>query len=152
MADYITYLRSMVGHEKVFMAAACAAVGDDEGRILLQKRKSGLWGLPGGIAELGEALHETAVREAYEETGLEVEPEVLIGIYSKYEAVCANGDKLQPVTALFRCKVTGGELRCDENETLELRYFSREELPEIYSLQHKDMIEDYFSGKAGNFR
>ncbi|MBE6873291.1 MAG: NUDIX domain-containing protein [Ruminococcus albus] len=151
MADYITYLRTMVGHEAVIMAAACAVI-EDGGRILLQKRPSGLWGLPGGIAELGEALHETAVREAFEETGLITEARELVGIYSKYDVECTNGDKLQPVTALFRVEVVGGELRCDENETLELRYFGKEELPEIYCKQHRDMIDDWFAKRRGVFR
>ena len=151
MADYITYLRTMVGHEAVIMAAACAVI-EDGGRILLQKRPSGLWGLPGGIAELGEALHETAVREAFEETGLVTEARELVGIYSKYDVECANGDKLQPVTALFRVEAVGGELRCDKNETLELRYFGKEELPEIYCKQHRDMIDDWFAKRRGVFR
>ena len=43
MADYISYIRNMVGHELVMMAAACAVVEDGEGRILLQKRSEGLW-------------------------------------------------------------------------------------------------------------
>ena len=151
MADYITFLRKMVGHEKVIMAAACAII-EDGGRILLQKRKNGLWGLPGGIAELGEALHETAVREAFEETGLETQAKELIGIYSKYDVECANGDKLQPVTALYRVEVIGGTLVSDGDETLELRYFGKDELPKIYCRQHEDMIADWFAGKRAVFR
>lgn len=152
MADYISYIRNMVGHELVMMAAACAVVEDGEGRILLQKRSEGLWGLPGGIAELGEALHETAVRETFEETGLVVEAESLVGVYSRYQATCANGDRIQPVTALFKMRVTGGELTADGGETLDLRYFGKDEIPEIYSEQHKDMIADWFTGKTGFFR
>ena len=152
MADYISYIRSMVGHEPVIMTAACAIVEDSEGRILLQKRESGLWGLPGGIAELDEALHETALRETFEETGLIAEIHELVGIYSSYRAVCANGDKIQPMVALFRVDVTGGRLTCDGRETLDLRYFGKDELPEIYSEQHKDMIADHFTGKTGFYR
>ena len=152
MADYISYIRKMVGHEEVIMTAACTVIDDGEGRILLQKRESGLWGLPGGIAELGEALHETAVRETFEETGLIVEPKTLIGVYSRYRAACANGDRLQPVVALFKAEVIGGELIADGAETLDLRYFGKNELPEIYSEQHKDMIADWFTGKTGFFR
>lgn len=152
MADYISYLRKMVGHELVIMTAGCAAIGDGEGRLLLQRRESGLWGLPGGIAELGERLDETAVREAFEETGLRVEVGELIGIYSGYQATCANGDKIQPMVALFRADAVGGELFADGGETLELRYFGKDELPEIFSAQHRDMIADYFTGKTGFFR
>lgn len=152
MADYISYIRGMVGHELIIMTAACTIVEDGEGRILLQKRPSGKWGLPGGIAELGEALHETAVRETFEETGLKVTVRELVGIYSKYSVECANGDKLQPVVALFRVDIQGGELTADGGETLELRYFGKDELPEIYCAQHKDMIADHFTGKTGFYR
>ena len=152
MADYISYIRGMVGREMVIMTAACAVVDDGNGRILLQKRPGGLWGLPGGIAELGEALHETAERETFEETGLKVRVKELIGIYSRYSAVCANGDKIQPMVALFSAEVIGGELKADGEETLELRYFGREEIPGIYCEQHRDMIADYFTGKTGHYR
>ncbi len=152
MADYISYIRGMVGHDMVIMTAACAVIEDENGRILLQKRPDGKWGLPGGIAELGEALHETAERETLEETGLRVRADKLIGIYSRYSAVCANGDKIQPMVALFSAKVMGGELYADGGETLELRYFGRDEIPEIYCLQHRDMITDYFTGNTGFYR
>ena len=152
MADYISYIRGMVGHDMVIMTAACAVIEDENGRILLQKRPDGKWGLPGGIAELGEALHETAERETLEETGLRVRADKLIGIYSRYSAVCANGDKIQPMVALFGAEVIGGELKTDGVETLELKYFGKGEIPEIYCKQHEDMIGDYFTGKTGFFR
>ncbi|MBR1862945.1 MAG: NUDIX hydrolase [Ruminococcus sp.] len=150
--DYISYIRSMVGHKAVFMAAACVLITDSEGRLLLQRRPGGRWGLPGGIAELGESMEETAVREAFEETGLEVEVLELWGVYSKYRAVCANGDEIQPVVTLFRARTVGGELACDGKETLELRYFAQDGLPEIYCQQHRDMVNDYFSGRRGSYR
>ncbi len=152
MADYISYIRGMVGHELVIMTAACAVVEDSEGRILLQKRPNGKWGLPGGIAELDEALHETAERETFEETGLIVRAKTLKGVYSRYRAECANGDKIQPMVALFGVEVIGGELKADGTETLELKYFGKGEIPEIYCKQHEDMIEDHFTGKNGFFR
>ena len=152
MGDYISYIRGMVGHELVIMTAACAVIEDSEGRILLQKRPGGKWGLPGGIAELGEALHEAAEREAFEETGLKVRAKTLIGVYSRYQAECSNGDKIQPMVALFGAEVIGGALKTDGIETLELRYFGKGEIPELYCKQHQDMIGDYFTGKTGFFR
>lgn len=152
VGDTIAYVRGMVGHKLVFMPAACACIADEEGRLLLQKRPSGKWGLPGGICELGETAAESAVREVYEETGLEVNVTELIGVYSGYQVVCANGDELQPVVTLFRAVITGGELKADGGETLELRYFSQDELPEIYCRQHEDMTADFFTGKTGIYR
>ena len=69
-----------VGHVTPKVSAD-AAVFDAEGRVLLQRRADdGTWCLPGGYVEPGEAPHETAVRETREETGLDVEPETLVGV------------------------------------------------------------------------
>ncbi len=58
--------------------AASAVIRDDQGRFLLVQRghhpAKGLWSLPGGSVEPGESLQETARREVFEETGLEISP------------------------------------------------------------------------------
>lgn len=151
--DYVSYIRGMVGNSEIIMSCAACVIPDERGAILLQKRVgNGLWGLPGGIMELGESLDETAKREVFEETGLNIEIDKLQGVYSKYFAQCANGDKLQPVLAVFIGHIVGGEMKCDEKETLALQYFGKDELPEIFCRSHKDIIEDYFGGKTGCFR
>ncbi len=151
--DYVSYIRGMVGHKPVFLCAAVSVIENDRGEIFLERRgSSDRWGLPGGLAELGESLEETAVREALEETGLEIKADRLLGIYTKYFAKCANGDEFQSVTALFKAHITGGELKCDGVETTEARYFKKDELPEIYCQQHRDMLNDYLNGKIPNYR
>jgi ADP-ribose pyrophosphatase YjhB (NUDIX family) len=63
--------------------AASAIVVDQAGRILLHRRTDNeLWSIPGGGMEVGERIADTVVREVREETGLEVEPEAIVGIYS----------------------------------------------------------------------
>lgn len=47
--DYISYIRSKVGHDKIFLNFSAGILTDDQGRLLLQKRSdNGKWGLPGG--------------------------------------------------------------------------------------------------------
>jgi 8-oxo-dGTP pyrophosphatase MutT (NUDIX family) len=85
------WLRQRVGRQKILLVFASACVRDDAGRLLWQRRSDfGFWGLPavqsgtglcGGVLELGESLPEAVVREVGEETGLEVEPVRLVGIY-----------------------------------------------------------------------
>jgi NUDIX domain len=63
--------------------AASAVVVDQAGRILLHRRNdNSLWSIPGGAMEVGERIADTAVREVKEETGLDVQPEALVGIYT----------------------------------------------------------------------
>lgn len=65
------------------VVAASAVVTDDQGRILLQRRRDNdLWALPGGAMDMGESLPGTAVREVKEETGLDVEITGLVGSFA----------------------------------------------------------------------
>lgn len=89
---------------------AGAIVFDDRGRLLLVRRgrepDRGRWSLPGGRCEPGETASAAAVREVYEETGLEVTSGLLIG----------RVDRPGPAGAVYRiedfaCTVTGGSLR-----------------------------------------
>lgn len=80
--DYIKWLRSKVGKEKIILNFAGGCIVNKEGEILLQKRRDkGVWGFPGGVLEIGESIEGAAKREVFEETGLIVEPKRLIGIF-----------------------------------------------------------------------
>lgn len=54
---YIEYIRSKIGHDKIFLNCVGAAIQDENGRVLLQRRADrNVWGFPGGVMELGECL------------------------------------------------------------------------------------------------
>lgn len=151
--DYVSYIRKMVGHEKIFLVAGAMLIHNDKGQVLLQQRTdSGKWGISGGICELEESVAETAHRELMEETGLEAEIEYLLGVYSKGSNTLQNGDQVQCVTVVFVSRITGGRMIDHNSETLSLKWFSRDELPEIYSEKHRTMIEDFFDGAKGVWR
>lgn len=89
--DYIRWIRSKIGHEKIILAFAGGCIFNDQGKVLLQRRgDSHKWGFPGGAIELGEAPEMTAVREAKEETGLEVSIGKLIGVYTDPDIIYPN--------------------------------------------------------------
>lgn len=130
------------------MVLGVSVVVLEEGSVLLTKREDfRLWCLPGGIVDDGETLADAAVREVREETGLEAALERLVGIYSAPKFMRGGSH-----TALFVAHPTGGALRPDAKESLELGYFAPEELPEEMFWWQRPQIEDALSGAVGVVR
>ena len=141
--DYIKWIRGKVGHEKIIIVYAGGCIFNKNGEVLLQKRADcNKWGFPGGAIELGETPEMAAIREVKEETGLDVEVDNLIGIYTDSDVICANGDKVHSICIGYEMSIVGGELICDENETLELKFFSLNDMPELFCKQHEELLRD----------
>ena len=124
--------------------AVIVAVIEDE-KILLTKREDfEVWCLPGGGVEEGESLAEGAIREAKEETGLDVELTRLVGVYSRL------GGGLHDVHAvLYAAKPVGGVLMTQEHETIEVAYFPFDQLPEEMLFGHRKRIQDAIDNCTG---
>lgn len=113
--------------------AASAVVPNDQSQLLLQRRSdNGLWALPGGRMELGETIRDTVVREVQEETGLAVEPEYLIGIYTdpRHLVEFSDGEVRQQFSVCFACRIVGGALR-PSSESSAVRFFDCEDLESL---------------------
>lgn len=50
-----------------------------------------------------------------------------------------NGDQAQSIFIVYKLKAVSGELICDNVETLELKYFAIDELPEMFCVQHEEV-------------
>jgi 8-oxo-dGTP diphosphatase len=152
---YIVHLRQYVGHDTLIMPATAAIIRDEVGRILLIRRGDGRgWSLPGGFVEPGERLADAAVREVWEETGLEVEPLRIVGVYSDptYTHITyPNGDQVHFVSTTFECRIVGGTLRADGDESLEVAYFAPDALPHPIVCDHEMRIRDALSGRVAAF-
>jgi ADP-ribose pyrophosphatase YjhB (NUDIX family) len=112
------------------VVAVTAFVLDGDRRVLMIRRTdSGLYAIPGGTQEVGETISQTVVREVREETGIDVEPSELIGVYSDPEHVIAftDGEVRQEFSICFRARPTGGELRTS-NESSEVLWIGRSDL------------------------
>jgi ADP-ribose pyrophosphatase YjhB (NUDIX family) len=134
MSEYMRELRGKLGHRLLEVPAVSVVTRDDEGRVLLVQHENGLvWVTPGGAVEPNEVPADSAVREMWEETGLEVELVRIVGVYGGPEFVVnyANGDRTSYLMVIFEGRRIGGELRPDGVEALDAGYFSREQVRSI---------------------
>ena len=116
-----------------FRVAVSALIFKDGHVLLAHRRDIDWWNLPGGGMEVGETVDEALRREVFEETGLVVEIEQLVGVYSKPQK--------QEVVLTFRCHVIGGVLTAT-TESLECRYFASDSLPANILPKHRQRVED----------
>ena len=141
MSDYMQQLRKKVGHDLLILPSAAVAIHDERMRLLLCLHgDKNIWVAPGGLIEPGEQPSDAAVRETWEETGLLVEITGILGVYGGRELVIdySNGDKTAYIGTIFRGRIVGGSIRPDGEETLDVRYFTREEIDKIAHAQWLD--------------
>lgn len=142
---YVSELRKLVGHRPLILPGSVVLIFNEDSEVLLQHRIDGGWGLPGGIMEMGESLEETARREVKEETGLILGELKLAGVFSgpEYFLRVANGDELYSVTAVYFTNDIQGEIKMDESESVELQFFSLDQLPAGLTESYLRFIKHY---------
>lgn len=107
--------------------AVGAVVGNDQGEVLLvQRADSGLWLYPTGWADIGYSASETAVKEVWEETGMEVEPVRLIAVF---DGLRLGFSRFPLYSLVFHCRVVGGTLRSHPLECRAVGWFGPDGLP-----------------------
>ena len=106
----------------------------DDGRVLLVKRGhsplAGEWSIPGGVLELGETLHQAAIREAQEETCLTVETAELLGVYDRVLRDDDGRTLYHFVLIDFLCRRVAGEPQAADDAD-EVRWFTPAEVAEL---------------------
>jgi ADP-ribose pyrophosphatase YjhB (NUDIX family) len=106
-----------------------AAVIKDGQILLVQESTDNCWAMPGGWADVGDIPSEVAIRETKEESGFDVMPFKVIGVYDANRA----GGRLEFFHAfkiIFLCKLTGGKASTSD-ETLDVRFFDFNNLPAL---------------------
>jgi len=100
-------------------------------QVVLVKRGhaplQGKWSIPGGVLEIGETLRKAAIREAFEETGLSIEPGELLGVFERVLPDEKGRMKYHYVLIDFLCRRVAGELAAGDDAD-EVRWFRRDEL------------------------
>ena len=135
------------------VVAASAVVRDTEGRVLLHRRADNdLWSIPGGGMEPGESIADCVAREVREETGFEVAPQYVVGVYSDPRHVVAydDGEVRQQFSICFACDLVGGERSTASDESLEVAWVGPGELDGLaMSPAIRLRIEDCLGGARG---
>ena len=143
-------LDERMNHIPFIQTGAAIIIRNEKGQILLQERTDrDKWGLPGGCQDLGEDLRVTAVREAYEETGIKLEPDKIILIDTlsgeSRKNSYPNGDIVYNNTSLYLADVSLNDVSKlkGDSETKRLRFFNTDEVPN--NLMDADLIKSYIN-------
>ncbi len=133
MSSYYRGLRDRIGSELLLIPGVAAVLRDEHGRILMQLNQDGGWGLPAGAIEPGEAPALAVAREVYEETGLVVRAERVLGVVggNGCRVTYPNGDCVEYVATVFECRRVGGSLITENDETARLQWFHPDHLPPL---------------------
>lgn len=145
MSDYIRSLRARIGTDVLEVPTVSVILRDDRDRVLLVRHVEGdLWTTPGGMVEPYETPADAAVRETWEETGVHVLLTRIVGVFGG--PICSgtysNGDRISWVCTTFAAERLSGTLKPDGQETLEARYFARDEIDRLRRKPHVALFVD----------
>ena len=116
----------VAGYVTPKVAVAAIVANENKEILLTQRADSGVWLYPVGWADVGYSPAEVAVKEVFEETGIEVEVESLIACFDGLRLGFA---RLPMYSLLFHCRVVGGELKGHPLETRDVGFYGRDALP-----------------------
>ncbi|MEO0094302.1 MAG: NUDIX hydrolase [candidate division WOR-3 bacterium] len=117
-----------------------------ENGIILIKRKNPPygWAIPGGFIEYGESAESAAIREAKEETNLDVFDLKQFHVYSDPK----RDPRFHTISVVFTAKGKGTPKAKDD--AIEIEIFNKNNLPEDIAFDHRKILDDYFSSQNEN--
>ena len=147
---YIKEMRKYVGHAPIMTCACGVIIENENGEILLQKRRdNGCWAIIGGSMEMGETFEETVRRETMEESGLTLGKLEVFKLISGKDRIIEypNGDVCFGPGIVFITKEYKGTIVNDPEEVMEHRFFGKSELPDDLNRFDRDIILEWAEGK-----
>ena len=114
----------------------------DNGIILIERKNPPYgWAIPGGFVDYGESLESSAVREAKEETGLDIENLHQFHTYSQP----GRDPRGHTISTVFIAKGKGIPKASDD--AIDIGIFIKDNLPENLAFDHRQILEDYFKNR-----
>jgi 8-oxo-dGTP diphosphatase len=149
ISEYVKNLRKKIGNDLLLLPRVGAIVFNDAGEVLLARRAdNGRWSIIGGMLDPDENPADGVVREVLEETGVQVVPERITGVYLTHAVTYSDGNRAQYVVTVFRCRHIAGTPHAADDESLEVRYFSVDALPELSDVHRQRILEARSDGPA----
>lgn len=118
----------------------------DDGIVFIKRSNPPFgWAIPGGFVDYAESLEEAAIREAKEETGLDLEGLQQFHTYSQPD----RDPRFHTISTVYIAKGKGTPKA--STDAADLKVFNQRNLPEKIAFDHKKIIEDYFNWKKKKF-
>ncbi|NQV31414.1 MAG: NUDIX hydrolase [Phycisphaeraceae bacterium] len=142
-AEAVASFSAQPGYATVKVDVRGAVIRD--GKILLvQERRDERWCMPGGWADIGDKPSDMVAREVWEESGFDVQPSGIIGVYDANRSQTPT-EFFHAYKIVFMCDITGGQARSSD-ETMDVRFFEPESLPPLSECRTNNRhISDVFA-------
>ena len=117
------------------------------GIVLIERKNPPLgWAIPGGFVDYGETLERAAIREALEETSLQVRLKYQLHSYSNPE----RDPRFHTISTVFVAEADGIPKAKDDAKGIGV--FKEDNLPQPLVFDHKEILKDYFRWKREGYK
>ncbi len=119
--------------------------GKTDGIVLIERKNEPFgWAIPGGFVDYGESVEDAAIREAKEETNLDITLIRLLGVYSNPN----RDNRKHTISTVFIAKSAGIPVAGDDAKKLSV--FKRSDLPLNLAFDHEKILQDYYESTSSN--
>jgi 8-oxo-dGTP diphosphatase len=133
-------MSNISSRRRPFLTVDIVIIRKDGSFVLIKRKKEPFkdyWAIPGGFVEYGEKVEEAAIREAKEETGLDVELKRIVGVYSDP----SRDPRGHVISIAYLAREIGGKMRAGDDAKL-IKSFRR--IPRKLAFDHREILKEAF--------